>query len=252
MTAVATAPVRDASRIASVIRLHFVNPRVVVVLPMIVLGAIFVINVAIWALIDAAAGSAADRADAARGFGWSGSSLFVFVYMAVVAVQAMNGSFRFAQGFGVTRRDYYLGSAAVFGLLSVGYTALLAVLGLIEQATGGWGLGGRMFTPYYFGTTWSQRLTVELCLLLLGFFTGTAYGAMYVRFRGTGVMVLSGAVVAAAIAGAVLIQALRAWGSVFAWIGANAPAGLAVWSLLLTAVFAVVGFLVLRRATPQA
>lgn len=254
MTTVAAAPTRATrgnSRVSAVIRLLFVNPRVVIVTPLIVLAGIFLINVVIWVLIDAVAASPDDRADAARGFGYSGSAFFLFVYMAVVAIQAMNGSFRFALGFGATRRDYYLGTVAGFGVLSVGWAVLLSALGVVEQATGGWGLGGRMFTPVYFGTTVGGRFVVELCLLLFSFFAGSAFGSMFVRWQSTGLLVLSGVLLVALIATAGLIQVLGAWAQVFAWIGDNAPVGLALWSLVVTAAFAALGFLVLRRATPQ-
>lgn len=241
-----------AHRIGSVIRLHFANPATLVVVPLIVMAAILAVNVAIWVIVDIASATPKDRADAVQGFSYSGSTAYVFAYMLVVAVIAMNATFRFAQGFGATRRDYYLGTIAVFGLLSVGYTALLIVLGLIERATGGWWLGGRMFTPVYLGDTWGVRIVVVLCLFLLCFFVGSAFGAVFVRWRRTGLMIAFGIVLAVLVTAALVIALLGAVGAVFTWIGANAPLGLALWSLVPTAVAAVVGFAVLRRTTPAA
>lgn len=70
--------------------------------------------------------------------------------MMVVAIQVLNLTFPFALGYGVARRDFYLGTTLSFVMLSVGYGALLTVLGYIEEATGGWGLGGKLFTAIYF------------------------------------------------------------------------------------------------------
>ena len=66
----------------------------------------------------------------------------------VVAVQAMSATFRFALGMSVTRRDYYLGTALYFTMLSVVYAAGLTALGGIERLTDGWGLDGYFFAPF--------------------------------------------------------------------------------------------------------
>lgn len=129
------APAGAFGRIWSVVKLNFANPWPAIVLPWIIQGVIFLANVAIWLIIDRSVGDAADRADASEGFGWSGASLYIFVYMMVVAVQSMNLTFPFAQGYGVTRRDYYLGASLTFVLLAAMWSVGLTILAVIEQAT---------------------------------------------------------------------------------------------------------------------
>jgi hypothetical protein len=254
MTAVALdAPAAGRSelsrRIGSVVRLHFTNPGTLVVIPLIVLAGIWLINLSIWLIIWLSV-PAPDFADAQDGFGYTGSSLYIFAYMVFVGIQAMNGTFRFAQGFGATRRDYYLGTALVFLILTAGYSALMLLMGVVEEATRGWGLGGHMFTPVYFGTDWGQRIAVVVCLFLFVFFVGAAVATVYVRWRRTGMLVFWGAVVLLVVLAAFVVALLDAWPAVGAWLDANLPAGLALWSLVPTAVFGVVGFFILRRATP--
>jgi hypothetical protein len=239
---------RASSRIGSVIRLHFTNPMTLVVTPFIVLGSIFVLNLAIWLII---AISSPAGTDLSQGFSYSGASAWIFFYLAVVAIQAMNNTFRLALGYGSTRRDFYLGSSLVFVALSVAFTAAITILGLLEDATHGWGLGGRMFTPVYFGTDWGERITVILCLFLLFTFTGSAFGAVFVRWGRNGLLVFGGILLAIIVLIGLVIALLQAWAEFGSWLGANAPLGLALWSLVPTVVFGIAGFFVLRGATPK-
>jgi hypothetical protein len=245
-----TAPTRPhgSSRIGSVIRLHFTNPMTLAVTPLIVLGSIFLLNLAIWLIVVI---SSPGDTNFAEGFSYSGASAWIFFYMAVVAIQAMNNTFRLALGYGSTRRDFYLGSTAVFIALSVMFTALITVLGLLEEATRGWGLGGRMFTPVYFGDNWGVRIAVILSAFLFFTFTGAAFGAVFVRWGRYGLLLFGGILLAIIVLIGLGIAVLNAWPAFGDWLAANAPFGLALWSLVPSAVFGLAGFFVLRGATPK-
>jgi hypothetical protein len=124
---------------------------------------------AIWAILDVSVSM--DSGEAVDGTQWSGAATFIFVYMAVVAAQAITVTFPFALGYSVTRREYYLGTSLLFLLVSAGYAVVLAVLAAIEDATGGWGLGGHTFTAIYFGDEGGLiRLFVFFSLFLFFFF----------------------------------------------------------------------------------
>jgi hypothetical protein len=251
MTAVApAAPIRrrGSSRIGSVIRLYFTNPMTIAVTPFLVLAAIFIVNIAIWVMIDIAA---PNDPDAAEGFSYSGATAWIFFFMAIVAIQAMNNTFRLALGYGATRRDFYLGSTAVFLLMSAIFTAAIAILGLIESATDGWGLGGRMFTPVYFGEGWPVRIVVILCLFLFFTFTGSAFGAVFVRWGRYGLLVFGGILLAIVVGAGLVVGLLDAWAQLGTWLDTNAPFGRALWSLVPSVVFAVAGFFILRGTTPK-
>jgi len=253
MTAAAIHPAAPArrygsSRIGSVIRLYFTNPMTIAVTPFIVLASIFVLNLAIWVIVVV---SSPGNTNFAEGFSYSGASAWIFFYMAVVAIQAMNNTFRLALGYGATRRDFYLGSALVFVAMSVVFTAVITILGLLEEVTDGWGLQGRMFTPVYFGDNWGVRIAVILCLFLFFTFTGSAFGAVFVRWGRNGLLIFGGILLAIVVAIGLAIALLDAWGPFGSWLDANAPLGLALWSLVPSAVFGVAGFFILRGATPK-
>ncbi|GGC96918.1 hypothetical protein GCM10011512_24940 [Tersicoccus solisilvae] len=243
-------PSTSGSRIGSVVRLHFANPMTVVVIPAIVLGGIFLVNLAIWWIILRSVPAEA-QADAREGLQWSGATFYLFVYMLIVAVQAMNATFAFAQGFGATRRDYYLGTSLVFVVLSLGWSVAFTVMGLLETATGGWGLGGRMFTAIYFTENPLSRLLIVFLAFLFFFFIGAAIATVFVRWRGTGLtlFLVGAAVVLVGIAALVTLG--DGWPAVGAWFAAAGPTGVALWSLVITLLAAVAGFLNLRRATTR-
>lgn len=239
-------------RIVNVVKLHFTNPGTVLVWPLMIVAMIFLANLAIWWIIGTSITDPADHADAIDGFQWSGASFFIFVYMMVVAVQAMNQTFAYALGLSVTRRDYYLGSAAAFVLLALILTVILATAGAAEGATGGWGLGGRMFTAVYFGDgSWLQRAFIMLALFLFFFFVGAAVAGIFVRFRTRGLTIFFMALGVALVGAAALITAGGLWPAVGEGLATAGPMGIASWSLVATVVAAVAGFVILRRATPR-
>lgn len=236
------------SRIASVVRLQFANPTTVVVIPAIVLGGIFVVNVVIWWII-ARSLPPADQADARDGFQWSGASFYVFVYMLMVAVQAMNATFAFALAFGATRRDYYLGTSLAFVLLSLGWSGVFTIMGLIESATDGWGLGGRMFTAIYFTENPLTRTLIAFLGFLFFFFVGAAIATVYVRWRAAGLTLFLVGAALVLVGIAAIITLAGGWPAIGSWFVAAGPTGVALWSLVITLLAALAGFLNLRRAT---
>lgn len=252
-TSATTAPRQgETNRIVAVVRLHFVNTWTILVLPAMIQGIILLLNIIIWWLIITSLQSASDRADAQEGFSYSGASFYIFFYMMVVAIQAINLTFPYALGYGVTRRDFYLGSAVAFVLLSALWSLGLTVLSYIEEATSGWGLGGTMFTALYFGDgQWYQRLMLYFVAFLFFLFLGTGVATLYVRWKATGVVVFF-AVLALVLVGLLALVVLsQSWGVVGAWFVANGPYGVAAWALVPAALSALAGYFVLRRATPK-
>jgi hypothetical protein len=241
------------SRITRIVKLNMTNPWTTIVMPWLVLFAIFALSWAIWLIIYLNA-DPADRGEISDGTQYSGASWWIFVYMLVVAVQAMNLTFPLALGYGVTRRDFYLGSALTFVLLSAMWAVGLTILSVIEEATNGWGIGGTMFTSLYFGgdgAEWWQRTAIYFLLMLFFFFVGAAVAAMYVRWRMYGLIsffFVLGLLLVGAIA---LITSTQSWPAVGEFFVVNQALGVAIWSLVPTAVAGIAGFFILRRATPR-
>lgn len=243
-------PASPLKRITNVTRLHFANPWTTLGLPWIILGVIFLGSLTIWWLIYSAL-SPAERVGALNGTEFGGSSTFIFIYMMVVAIQAISITFPFALGYGVTRRDYYLGSSLAFIVLAVIYTAGLTILAAIEKATNGWGMGASMFAPTFFGDSALARIYVEFVLLLFFLFFGAAIATVWVRWKATGVVVFFIVVGALLVGLVVLATFTNSWIAVGEHLVSLGVLGVASWSLLLTAISAIAGFLLLRRATPR-
>lgn len=254
MTTITQSPVTAgvANRVSAVVRLQFVNPVTVLIMPWAILFTIFIANVAIWALIMGNLDSGADRAKVAEGFQWSGASTFIFVYMMVVAIQSINATFPFALGLSATRRDYAIGAGLSFVALAAIFATGLAILAAIEEATGGWGLGGRMFTAVYFGDgSWYERYFIFFVLLLFFFFVGSAIAAVYVRWKAIGVTVFFVALAFALIGIGAVLTLTATWEQLGSWVVGNGWVGNYAWTLVLTAVAAVATYLLLRKATPK-
>lgn len=253
MTAIATAPAHEGgtmSRIWRVVKLHFANPFPVIITPWMVVGIIFLASLTVWWVIGVSVGPEAGAA-AAQGFQYSGAVFWIFVYMLVVAVLAMNASFAYALGFSSTRRDYYLGTALTFVILSALYTAAFVLLGQLERATNGWGVHGVMFSSIVFGENAWQALFCVFATFMFFFFVGALAGSVYVRWRITGMIAFFLVLGLVLIGGAALLTLTSNWGTFGSFFANAGFIGSYAWSFVLTALFAIAGFFNLRRATPR-
>lgn len=259
MTAVPlTAPATRARplgrRLWNVVRLHAANPFTILWTPLIVLGLIFAANWVIWWIIRTAAPANPESvADVSQGFQYSGATLWIFVYMMVIAIMAMNFSFSFALGFGSTRRDYILGTGLAFVGLAVFFSLVYILLSGIETWTNGWGLGGAMFNSIYFGidSPWWLRLFHVFALFLFFFASGSAFGAMYVRWKARGLTVFFTALSVLVLGAVALVTTVGGWPAVGEFFVAVGFTGAYALSLVISLIAGVAGYLILRKATPR-
>ena len=246
-TATQSPTVAHPNRILAVVKLHFVNPVTVLWTPLGIYGLIFALNWLIWLIVSISASDGG--AGMSEGTTWSGASMFIFVWLLVVAVQAMNRTFHFALGFGATRRDYYLGTLLALVASAAGWAILFGVLAMVEEATNGWGLGGNMFAAVYFGDDGPLARIWYIFLIML-FFTGIGLvsGSLFVRWRTFGLIGFF-AVVALLLVGAFawigLTDSWQQVGSFFATLGF---AGSYPLLLIPFAVSVALGYLMLRRS----
>jgi hypothetical protein len=257
MTATATGPARavtteDASRVRPneiwrIVRLHTVNPSIFFLVPAMVLGGAWAITMVI-ALILLGSGVPMEN----TGFEYSWAVLSPQWYLVVVGVQAVAYTFPFALGFGATRRDYWLGTGLMFVLASLLYAVVIATLLIIERATGGWGIGAGMFDAlWYVGADWFTAFYTTFALQLLVLFIGAGVTTVFMRWRMKGMLTLASAGMAAILGIIALLTFTESWESLGQWLASIGLVG--VFTLLLVAAlaWAVVGFLVIRRATPR-
>ncbi|MWV60778.1 ABC transporter permease [Rathayibacter sp. VKM Ac-2754] len=253
MTTTTTATGRrptQANRLLAVIRLHFANPATLLYSPLLILAAIVAGSLVIWLLVLRLIG--VETAGGDSGVRITGGTFFIFVYMLIVAIQATNVTFALALGYGSTRRDYFLGSALTFVLLSAGWTVLYSLLAALEAATGGWGLGGSMFRSDDFaGTSWAEQAFATFVLFLFFFFVGSATASVYVRWQSRGMTVFFTALGALLLALFALVTLTDGWGAISDIATGIGPTGAFALLLIPTALAAVAGYLLLRRATPR-
>lgn len=234
-------------RIWNVVRLHVANPSTTLITPWVITAAIFAINLAIWLMVANAAGGREYVEPGA--FTYNGGISWILFFMLVVGVQAMSRSFRFALGFSVTRRDYYLGSSLFFVLLSLLYSVGLSALAGIERATDGWGLNAAFFGPW--GLADRSLLLVWFLFfmaLLLFFFLGAATATVWVRWQANGLYVFFISLAVLLVVTAWGITVTDSWPAVGRFFTTNSLAVIATWTLPITVLCGVVGYLLLRKA----
>lgn len=238
------------ARIWDVVRLHVANPVPTLVVPWLITLAIFGLNLAIWLMVANAAGGVENLEPDA--FAYNGGISWIVVFMMVVAVQAMNLTFKFALGFSVTRRDYYLGSVLYFVLLALLYSSGITVIAAVERATDGWGLGAAFFAPWGLA---DQPLTtvwfLYLMALLLFFFLGAAVATVWVRWGPYGLYTFFIGLAVLIVGAAWLITTTDSWPTVGEFLTETSLVAIAAWTLPVTVLCGVVGHLFLRRSTPR-
>lgn len=238
-------------RLLAVMKLHVANPWTTLITPWIIFAAIFAATVAIWwAVIAAAGGKDQIEADA---FSGNGGGSWVFFFVTVAAIQTMSLTFPFALGMGITRRDYYLGTALYFTGLSLFYALGMALLAGVERATDGWGVDGRFFAPLPVdGTPGWQLFPLYTAILLAFFVFGAVAGAAWVRWKVLGVYLFVSVVVVVIVAAIWGITALDAWTEVGDYVTGHTALTHGMISLPFTVAGAALGYLVIRRAAPRA
>jgi hypothetical protein len=257
MTAVTTAPVPVAesarrvrpNEILRIVRLHTVNPAIFFGVPWLILAGAWAVTMIIALIISGAAGPLSETE---TGFEYSWAVLSPQWYLIVVGVQAVSFTFPFALGFGATRRDYWVGTSLMFGLVSLLNAAGIATLLLIERATNGWWIGAGMFDAlWYVGADWGTAFYTTFALQLLVLFIGAGVTTVFMRWRMKGMMTVLFGGVALILAIIALLTFTESWEALGRWLSSIGVVGVFTVVLATALAWAVAGFLVIRRATPR-
>jgi hypothetical protein len=229
-------------RVLHAARLHVMHPLVMLGIPWLVVGISFAINVAIWNLTPAGE----------QDGGFTGGVLALYITVLIVYVQAVTQLLPFAMGVSLSRRTFYLGTALIAVVQSLGYGIALSALVAVENATGGWGAGMSYWAPGVFevGNPVLQVFASGVPMLAFAF-VGVGTGIVQKRWgqAGTWGLIVGTMLVVGALA--ILVSWLGAWGSVGAWF-----ADQSVWTLTiglpaaLALVVALVSFPGIRRVVP--
>ncbi|MGY1815087.1 hypothetical protein [Blastococcus sp. SYSU D00820] len=229
------------TRVLQAARLHTVNPLVILGVPWLVVGISFAINLAVFHLTPAGDGD-----------GFSGGVLALYITVLVVYVQSVTQLLPFAIGVSISRRAFYLGTALVAVVQSLGYGIVLSALVALEDATGGWGADLQYWAPGVFeaGNPVLQVL-YSGAPMLAAMCIGIGMGVVHQRWGQTGTwgLIIGTLVLFGGLA--VLITWLEAWGSVVDWFAAQSTTTLTVGVPLAIAVAAALAaYPGVRRVVP--
>jgi hypothetical protein len=149
----------------------------------------------------------------------------------------------------VRRKNFFLGTTVVGAVLSAIYAFLLSLLSVAEKATGGWGV-----KLDYFRIPWLSDVPVAgwawmmFVLFLNLFFLGLVFAAWHRRFGRTSLFALLAIVITLLGVGAVLCTYFGRWDDLFGWLRPLSPTELFSWLIAPTALYALLSYLLLRKA----
>ncbi|WP_214404445.1 hypothetical protein [Pseudonocardia lacus] len=227
----------------AVVRIHLVSWRFIGIMPVAILALVLVLNLALF-------GSMGDiiPPDGRT----TGGVLSIYITVAVGYLQAMTQSFPFALGLSVTRRAFYAGTALLVAIEAAAAGALLLGLKVVEQASGGWGLGIKFFAIAFLVVDnpllqWLIYAVPFAALSAMAVFVGVVFK----RWGQAGVYALTIAL-GVGLAGAVVLITLQDWWPAFGgWFAEQTPLALfAGYPLVLALLLGGAGWLAIRRAIP--
>lgn len=229
------------NRIITAARVHTVAPALFLIMPWAIMASGFVINILIWGLADLSE---------QPGSG-TGGLASLYITLAIVYMQSVTYLLPFTVGLSLTRRTFYLGTALFAAAQSLVYGVVLYGLVLIERGTDGWGVGLSFFQGYWsVGNPVLQVLVFAVPLFVLALL-GMAVGVVYKRFGSAGLYALTIGVILLLGGLFALVTWQQAWSSVGGWFSDQSLVGLfAGWPLLLGVLFAVAGYVGIRRVVP--
>jgi hypothetical protein len=236
-----------AHEIWRTVRLHSVTPSVFFGIPWLILGGAWAVTMIV-AIILRGAGVPDD----VDGFRYSWAVLSPQWYLVVVGVQAIAYTCSFALGFGATRRDFWLGTSLMFVLVSIEMAAAIATLVQVEKATDGWWIGAGMFDALWYGQQgWLVDFYTTFALQLLVLFIGASVTTVYLRWRMRGMLILFSSAVALVLVLVAGFTFTESWTAAFDWFASIGIVGIFTVVLAKALGWAVVGYFVIRRATPR-
>ncbi len=251
MTAIATEPMtttpatRGHHPVWRIVRLHAVSPTVFFGIPWMILAGAWVVSMLIGFILVL-------NNEPSAGMSYSWAVVAPQWYLVVVGVQAVAFTFPFALGFGATRRDFWLGTCAMFVLVSLEMAVAIATLVKLEIVTGGWGIGAHMFDALWYGEHgWLTDFYATFCLQLLVLFIGAAATTVYMRWRNRGMLVLTGGAAAAVVIVIAAVTFSNSWALLLSWFAGLSVAGAFTLVLIPALLCAGSGYLVIRRATTR-
>jgi hypothetical protein len=231
------------NRVVAAARLHLVHSLVALGVPWLVVGISFAVNWLIWHFADL---------QHQPGANFTGGVISLYITVAIVFVQSVTQLLPFAMGVSLSRRSFYLGTALVGLLQTLGYGIVLALLTAIEGATDGWGVGLTFWAPAGMDVdNFLLQVVVSGAPMLAFIACGIGIGVVYKRWGNAGTWGLIIAALLVLGGMSVLITALGTWVQVGQWFADRSIVTLAVsLPVALAVVLAGLSWAGLRRTVP--
>jgi hypothetical protein len=231
-------------RVLAAARLQLVHPLIILGVPWMVGTLSFAINWAVWRLVDIRSLEGDD--------GFTGGVLALHITVLVVFVQAVTQLMPFAMGISLSRRSYFLGTCLVGVGMALGFGVILALLGAVESATGGWGVGLHFWTPSPLDVDgFLPQVAVSGAPMLALIAAGVGMGVVSKRWGPNGIwgLIIGSMVVVGGAA--VLVTWMRAWLDLGHWVADQSLITLAVGlPLALAFLLGALAFAGIRRVVP--
>ncbi|NYE94767.1 hypothetical protein FHU41_000988 [Psychromicrobium silvestre] len=228
------------NRVVNVVRMQLTNKWTFLGIPAVILCGSFLLSLAIFAMIPNTVA-----------FKFSGAGQAVIWYFLGLGIQALTLTFPFSQGLSISRRAFYLGSMLLFGTVALVMAVLYWLMGLLEDATGGWGMNGHMFhLAWVSDGAWYATVlfffSTMFFLYLVGFWAAT----LYKRWQVNGMLVAGTALTLILVGLAALLTWQGWWPNLLGWFGEQSNLSIAGLLLALCVVLAAGSYVTLRKATP--
>lgn len=220
------------NRVYRVVKMNLTNPWPALIIPILILSILVLAAVVLGGIF----GGGLD------GEVYFSPEFFFMTVLLVVANQAINHHYPLALSYGLTRRDFYLGSVVTFILLALLYSVISLLLGLIP--------GPRALIE--FGQPGWPQFVLTFWALLISQLLGAAITTIYLRWKRVGMVTFFILLGVAIVAAPILLSRYDLWDPLQRALGADLGdlnsnlIGLG-WALAL----ALAGYLIIRRAVPN-
>ena len=229
------------NRIMKVARMQLINKATFIGIPLMILISAFLFTVAIWWLVRRSGGD---------GVLYGGGAQAPMWYFLARGIQALTMTFPFSMAMSISRRTFYLGTLMLFSVCALVLSVFYYLMGLVETATGGWGLDGRFFALQWIAdNNGFIQIMFYFVLMVLLFMVGFFIATIYMRWRHAGMVVfftLLGLLILGIIA---LFTFTSFWDQFWSWALTWTAGSVSLWGALAAVLMAAGSYLTLRKAT---
>ncbi|WHY21334.1 hypothetical protein QNH28_10290 [Paenibacillus sp. G2S3] len=182
---------------------------------------------------------------------YTGGLVSIFIYMFVIGIIILVQTFPFALGLSLRRTDYFIGTSLMAVLTSAGFSLLLFLLSIVEtKLTSGWGVQLHYFhIPYLNDGTVLEQLWIYFMIMLHMFYWGFVISSIFRRFGRSGLFIFAAVMFILYSVAGLLMTYYQWWGDLFNWFASHTAFELALWTMPLTVLYALLSFWMLRKST---